>query len=217
MIPEEIVAIFGPPPLLATEDRGVYDRLLSLAACQLQPADVIGWLLIKSLADQFFEVARYRRFLAAHISAVHTRMIADTAAGASPRKVLEDLAEIFDEIRCRPSYRAELSALPNASEPTESDFAALLPEWIGGYEQLARLLRAAERRLSETRTELEHHHRGLGEVLRKNLHRTIETQVKPQPAPEGPSLVPTTSSTGTDKREATRLDSFHVEEEAAAI
>jgi hypothetical protein len=199
LIPEEILQIFGPPPLLSTEDPALYHKTLNLAASELQPSDFIGWLLVKNLIDQFFEIARYRRLLAAYISAAHKRSVHNEVTAIPPLaarvRVLADLGEIFEELRELESRRAAeaqangISPEAAAAGPTELDFAGTLPEWIREYQQLTYLLRAAEKRLSETRSEIDQHYRGLGKMLRENFDRTIEAEVKPQPAPERRELV----------------------------
>jgi hypothetical protein len=64
-VPPEVREILGPPPILSTEDSTIYYATLAWFAKDLQPDDLITWLLVKDLADYRVEIARYRRFKAA--------------------------------------------------------------------------------------------------------------------------------------------------------
>ena len=61
LIPEDILALFGPPVLWPGEDPSRYEAMLSRIAAELQPTDIFGWLLVKDLVDQYWEIDRYQR------------------------------------------------------------------------------------------------------------------------------------------------------------
>ena len=61
-VPATIREILGPPALLSSEDAAIYEATLAHFARDVAPRDLITWMLIKDLADQRLEIARYRRF-----------------------------------------------------------------------------------------------------------------------------------------------------------
>ena len=55
----EIKEVWGPPPVLSTEDAKVYDRiLLNLVEC-IVPANFMEQMLVKEVADSTWEQVRY--------------------------------------------------------------------------------------------------------------------------------------------------------------
>jgi hypothetical protein len=66
-IPEDILRIFGDPPLLSTENRELYFTLLCMVAQELRPRNIIEWLSLKDLVDLSWEIRRLRRFKALSI------------------------------------------------------------------------------------------------------------------------------------------------------
>jgi len=57
----EIKEVWGPPPVLSSEDAKAYDRnLLNLVQC-IVPANFIEQMLIKEAADSTWEQVRYTR------------------------------------------------------------------------------------------------------------------------------------------------------------
>lgn len=57
----EIMDLLGPPALWPSEDRELYQKLLTQVARDIRPTDWFGWMMVKNLADQLIEVTRYRR------------------------------------------------------------------------------------------------------------------------------------------------------------
>jgi hypothetical protein len=71
--------LFGPPPLLAVENRGAYDRLLARVAADLGPHDAMEMMWVKDIVDLIWEVLRYRRFRAVIIDAARHDALDATA------------------------------------------------------------------------------------------------------------------------------------------
>src|SRR5688572_12109602 len=60
-IPSDVLQLLGPPPLLPTENADLYFAILAQFARSIRPdVDLITWMLIKDLADNRVEIARYR-------------------------------------------------------------------------------------------------------------------------------------------------------------
>jgi hypothetical protein len=57
-------SLLGPPALLEGEDKEAYDRLYVELLNHLKPADIIGQIHVRDLADLTWEILRYRRLLA---------------------------------------------------------------------------------------------------------------------------------------------------------
>ena len=123
-IPIEILEIFGPPPILSTEDKQLYYATMARFAKDIAPTDTITWLLIKDLVDYRIEIARCRRFKAAIIKqAYHDRI--DAAIRERKSKLDVELkalratvdAEHLKELRTEPydekrinAHKAEIEA-----------------------------------------------------------------------------------------------------------
>src|SRR5437868_2058007 len=58
---DDIRRLFGPPPILTTESAQAYEEVLSQLVEHFKPRTIVTNLLIKHVADTFFEVARYSR------------------------------------------------------------------------------------------------------------------------------------------------------------
>src|SRR5262249_50057731 len=57
----ELKDLFGPPPVLKSEDRKAYDAILASILKSLKPSDFIEQMLGKDLADATWEMKRYSR------------------------------------------------------------------------------------------------------------------------------------------------------------
>lgn len=109
-LPSEVREILGPPPILSTEDSTIYYATLAWFAKDLQPADLITWLLVKDLADHRIEIARYRRFKTTMLARIyHARC--ETLISDEDRKLADQVKELRKQadqerhaIRSVPSY-----------------------------------------------------------------------------------------------------------------
>src|SRR4051794_8383556 len=109
-VPPEVREILGPPPILSSEDSTIYYATLAWFAKDLQPEDLISWLLVKDLADYRVEIARYRRFKAALVrkdfDSNYENLIKD--AGRKLADQLKELRKQADQerlkIRSTPPY-----------------------------------------------------------------------------------------------------------------
>ena len=61
VLPPEIEALFGPPPLIPGEDGEAYESLLLAVAQALKPKDTVEWLDVKDVADFTWEGQRLKR------------------------------------------------------------------------------------------------------------------------------------------------------------
>ena len=75
--PAEIIEIFGPPPILTTEDKKSYYLMFKLFVRDIPVHDTLTWLLVKDLTDYRLEITRYRRFKAAGVRIAHANKKAE--------------------------------------------------------------------------------------------------------------------------------------------
>jgi hypothetical protein len=66
-IPPHIQQLWGPSPVLASENLEAYQRLALEIAESVQPSDVLDWLMVKDGIDLSWEIRRLRRFKAKYI------------------------------------------------------------------------------------------------------------------------------------------------------
>jgi hypothetical protein len=63
-VPLYIRELFGRPPVLSTEDRDAYDRLLAELVIDIDPRGITEWLWVRDLADLNWDILRMRRAIA---------------------------------------------------------------------------------------------------------------------------------------------------------
>ena len=56
LIPDEIMSLFGRPPVVVTESKDVYLRQLECIAAAIGPEDIIEWIMVKAIADLSWEM-----------------------------------------------------------------------------------------------------------------------------------------------------------------
>ena len=57
--PDELREFLGPAPVLGSEDDRAYDAIMGRLTQSLAPRDFVEQLLVKEVADCFWEVTRY--------------------------------------------------------------------------------------------------------------------------------------------------------------
>jgi hypothetical protein len=63
-VPDEIKELWGRPPILPSEESGIYCRLAAELATAIQPSDIIEWFWVKDLLDHSWDIRRLRRLKA---------------------------------------------------------------------------------------------------------------------------------------------------------
>jgi len=51
LVPPEVQALFGDPPLMRGEDVGAYNKLLDQFAELVEPRDVLEWWWVRDVTD----------------------------------------------------------------------------------------------------------------------------------------------------------------------
>jgi hypothetical protein len=75
-LPLALAKAFGLPPLIGEEKLEDYSALFSLIADDLKPKNNIGWLHVKDILDQSWDIQRERRIKAMYIQNENQRLIA---------------------------------------------------------------------------------------------------------------------------------------------
>ena len=88
VIPADIAAIFGPPPVLATEPREAYEKLFIELVLEWGPSKTTEWLLVRDIADLSWEILRLRRVIASVLKISFREALADVFANVLPRRSL---------------------------------------------------------------------------------------------------------------------------------
>lgn len=75
IIPREIRQLFGPPPLLSTEDPDLYERTFAGFAQSLRPRDALEWMIVRDLTDEYWELQRHKNFKPLLIEQAYERQV----------------------------------------------------------------------------------------------------------------------------------------------
>jgi len=178
-IPEDILRIFGDPPLLSTENRELYLTLLCMVAQELRPRNIIEWLSLKDVVDLSWEIRRLRRFKALSIEEGRRSrfeppfrpkplsegdLLFSSILGPPPTPPSE--ADIRRENRQR--------ARRNARLQTEIGSTIVFEETITMYERIDRLLVSAELRRSALLHDMKFYREDLAHLLKDSSTKIID-------------------------------------------
>jgi hypothetical protein len=75
-VAEQIVALFGDPPLIKGEDSERYFKLLDAVAHSVEPKTVYDLMMVKDITDKYWEEIRLRRSAAALIDGAYVKALA---------------------------------------------------------------------------------------------------------------------------------------------
>ena len=64
VVPSDVAAVLGVPPLLPGEDREAYAMMTAQVAQAVAPHDIVEWFWVKDIVDNSWESARLRRLRA---------------------------------------------------------------------------------------------------------------------------------------------------------
>ena len=212
----ELRDLFGPPPVLSSEDAKAYDAMLVLILKSLHANDFIEQMLGKDLTDATWEMKRYSRHKALVIErqyreqqemeeveeaeeAEETEQVEESAAveGAQSEQVEEVKpagAPTTQFERMLELAEVVDSVVPDCDEiilgPVEElEYAAALENSVNYYERLDRLHSVAMSRRDDILRQLDFYRQGLGRHLRQVSNDIIEGEVL-ETKEEAPSIAP---------------------------
>ena len=157
LIPQDVLLMFGEPPLMAGEDRDGYDAILEKFAEFVKPADPIEFFWIKDLTDHSWEIIKLRRMKTLLIEVRRNEWHANQERSAT--------------------LREEEAWKPVPVPDSEADSAALLMLLIPQYSAVDRLIASAELRRMRTLREIERRREDLAQRLHKVSDELIDKAV----------------------------------------
>ena len=185
----ELSLLFGPPPVLSTEDLKLYDQMWKKLTECLKPVDMMELLLIRRIHDETWLVCRYSRHKALVVDRRFRESLEFQLKRTKEQKARrEALARELAEKTGRPiSELARLEDLEDTIEssvadvdqilertPTEFDHNRALEAGIVFIEQLDKLINSATARRNDALEQLELYQMGLGERLRQRSDEIID-------------------------------------------
>jgi hypothetical protein len=172
IVPPQISAIFGEPPLIRGEDDGLYHTLMEQFIKLVEPKNVIEWVWVKDLTDHTWEIGRLRRYKVHFIElqrdlVVHNRGM---FAALSVKDAEDEEGE--DE---------EGEYVPQPVPLSEKDSAEMFMDKINDYKNVDKLVASAELRLSRTLREIDRRRADLARRLRKASDEAVDGEGGEQP------------------------------------
>ena len=183
----ELRELFGPPPVLSTENAKAYDEiLLRLMQC-FDPRDFMERLLIKQLVDCTWEMMRYTRHKTASIERKFRQRLelqskVVKAAGQNHEARGRNLVDSEHALgSMRELEKTADGVIRDVGEtlthlPQELDHVGALEASIGYHGQLDYLLNAAVARRNDVLEQFERYKHGSGKRLRKTSDAIIDAE-----------------------------------------
>jgi len=202
----ELKELFGPPPVLSSEDSKAYDAVMVRFVECIKPKDFIEQMFIKDLTDSTWEIKRYSRHKALLIEREYDALVEeaeqDEEAQQDQQTEQKEQTEQDEQTQQADSptqYERMLeleqvvdSAVPDVDEivtstPEELLQAEALESGIDYYERLDRLMGVAMGRRKDVLEQIDLYRVGLGERLRRVSDEIIDAEFSEA---ELPSLAP---------------------------
>ena len=189
IVPDEIAALLGKPPLIHGEERGDYQRLFNRIAAEVDPQRLLEWLWVKDLADNVWETLRLRRMLAGSLnigmvrSARHLLLpLLNPAAGEAVAEAGRKAERIvIDHLGGVAAATAELNELLAHGGFDDDALAAISFETnFDLVERGDRMLATHERRRDQILRDIEWHRAVLAERLREVADALVKEGANPE-------------------------------------
>jgi hypothetical protein len=166
LIPPDIQRLWGPSPVLASENREAYQRLALEIARSVKPNDVLEWLMVKDVVDLSWEIRRLRRFKA--------KLIEIRPDQLSPERIS----------RQREGAGREIALGVILEDAVAEDFVVVLQD----YAQMDSLLASAESRRAAALREVERWRDSFASRVRKASDEVIDGEIVDDfPGPAAPA------------------------------
>ena len=156
-MPAAIRKLWGPPPILPSEDPEVYWKFAFAIAHSVDPGDAIVWILLKDLVDHSWEIRELRKHKAQIIRIEARKFLAGE----------------------KPEEREEFEQYLTTSEGEAEVFF----ESLSHFENINEFIEAAERRRLAALQEIEKYKSVLASRLRKASDDAIIEGEFTEPAP----------------------------------
>jgi len=197
----ELKKLFGPPPVLNSEDLEAYDAMLAHILKSLNPSDFIEQMLAKDLTDATWEMKRYSRHKALVIERQY-RERQEMEEAEEPEET-EEAEQMEESVAVEGEQSEQVEEVKPAGAPTtqfermlevaavvdavvpdcdeiiegpvdELEYAAALENSVNHYERLDRLYSVAMARRDDVLRQFDSYRQGLGRRLRQVTNDIIE-------------------------------------------
>jgi hypothetical protein len=169
---DPIGALFGPPPLIDGETEEAYEAFKAQIRAAIGPVDAIEEILLQEVVYLCWEVQRLRRLRGAYLQFIKRdglRPVLDPFLDSQPlRALIEAWAR-----RDPDALKTVNALLKEAGLGMEHVTALALVQHIKSFEELDRLIAAAENRRNQSLRELERHREVLARRI-QNAAKEIE-------------------------------------------
>ena len=93
LVPPEISAILGKPPVLAVESLDAYKALFVAIARERRPRASLEWLLVRDIADMDWQIQRLRRAIASVLDITYKEALEKVLREFCPSGVSTNIAK----------------------------------------------------------------------------------------------------------------------------
>ena len=159
VIPLEVEAQFGVPPLLRGEDDSAYYTLMDNFAKLVEPKDMMEWWWVKDTTDHTWEIRRLRRFKVLVV------------------ELQRDIAVEKGEILATGWGNEDAEYKPLPVPDGEKDSAKFFTFRINEYKNIDKLIESAERRRDRILREIERRREDLARRLRKASEEVVRGKI----------------------------------------
>lgn len=158
-IPDDVISLFGAPPVLGTEDAEEYWALLRKVAEVIKPKNTLEWIWANDVVYHSWNIRRLRHFKALIIEEERS-----------------SLADEDNRFAFGPAVEARRKNCPTEEVDTDRGLAVAFQNSIYVYEKIDRLLESAERRRNTVLREIYHYREGLAHLLEEASNKIIEAE-----------------------------------------
>jgi hypothetical protein len=178
----ELEALLGQPPVLRTEDAGLYQEIRARFMACFRPEDIVQWWLVDRLVDDAWLIKRYSRHRTVAVERWYQQSLQFQAQRVKLQSATKEKRTSFlaDRMSQTPPEVAQLrhledtilESLSDVEEilertPTELEHNRALEKAITFHEQLDKLIASATKRFNDALILLEHYNEVVGRRLRQ--------------------------------------------------
>jgi hypothetical protein len=179
LVPTDVRALFGDPPLLRGEEASLYNNLMDQFSRLVEPRDMIEWWWVKDMTDHTWEIRRLRRFKVLFVELRRDKVMEHRQADQNrchPKYVpapVPDGKKDTGEMLMQENPKYKLVPVPDS----EKDSAQMFRDVVDDYKSVDKLIASAELRRDRTLCEIERRREYLARRLRKASDEIIDDEV----------------------------------------
>ena len=214
---DQVKALFGPPPVLSTEEPKQFEEMFERVIACLKPRDTVEFILIRHFVYALWEIERFTRYGTISIERWHRQLLANQA---QQNKLLNERKESLarnnaEAASLKPADIGKLVGLKDKilevvsdvddifeRRATEFEHNRAFQTGIRFQERLDKLMTSRIARRNDALRRLEKYRAGLGKQAQKAAKEILEAEFEEiggQPDQSAtPSLAPSKESTQSD-------------------